>query len=52
MTKCTTIHKHGPDPKYMRSVVPQNVIDALELSLGDVFKWEIIDKQTVMLRLV
>ena len=52
MNKLTTIHKHGPNPKYKRTVIPQDVINNLNLDLGDVFKWEVIDKQTVMLRVV
>lgn len=52
MTKVTTIHQHGPDPKYKRTVIPQIVLNALDLDLGDVVKWEVIDGDSVLMRVV
>ena len=52
VTKVTTLHNHGPDSKYFRTVVPQSVVTALDLCMGDAVTWNPIDKESVVVRVV
>ena len=50
MTKFTTVHKHGPNQKYLRTVIPQCVSSDLKLNIGDVLIWETLDNKTATIR--
>ena len=50
MTKFTTVHKHGPNQKYLRTVIPQCVLNDLKLDIDDVLIWETLDNKTAIIR--
>ena len=50
MTKFTTVHKHGPNQKYLRTVIPQCVLNDLKLDINDVLIWETLDNKTAIIR--
>ena len=52
MKNLTTVHKHGPDPKYKRTAIPQDISNALDMKLGDVVKWEVIDRNSVTITII
>lgn len=52
MTKVTTIHAHGPDPKYVRTIIPVIVANAIDIGVGDVVKWSVLDDNTAVISVV
>ncbi len=43
---------HGPGTKYKRSNVPATLCSELELSIGTVVSWQILDKDSAVVRVV
>ena len=52
MTKVTQVHSHGPDDKYLRTVIPVKVSESLDIHKGNAVLWETLDKDSVVLRVV
>lgn len=52
MTKLTQVHTHGPCERYLRTVIPVGVSDALEIVKGNALSWEISDDGSAVLRVV
>jgi len=52
MVKVTQVQTHGPHERYLRTVIPICVTDALGISKGDVLSWEILDENVALLRVV
>lgn len=52
MTKVTQVHTHGPSEMYLRTVIPIGVSKALDIGKGNALVWEMLDNDSVILRVV
>ncbi|WP_406656633.1 hypothetical protein V7O62_12340 [Methanolobus sp. ZRKC2] len=50
--KTSTVHPHGKDDKYCRSVIPQPVCKEVGLKIGSTLSWSALDNQTLIAKVV
>lgn len=43
---------HGPEMKYKRSNVPANLCSELDISIGTVVSWQILDGDSAVVKIV
>jgi len=43
---------HGPETKYKRSNVPAALCSELEISIGTVVSWQVLDKDSAIVKVV
>jgi len=52
MSVITTVHSHGPCSKYIRTTIPISVATGINVVVGDIIKWSIVDENTMMIVII